>query len=76
MKSHKIEFPTYIRISYTISPTGYTETKDFKTAYHAARWYAEQWNQRKYEHLPYTPFNPKQAVIERRVKKIFKKYLP
>jgi len=84
MSSHKIEYVKYIKISYTIplySSKGnfiadVTDSKEFKTAHHAARWYAQKWSNKRWAHLPYNPDDGKQAVVERRVKKIFKQYLP
>ena len=79
MSSHKIEYPKYIKITYTRpSPRGgvLTIRKEFKTANNAAKWYAQQWSNKRWAHLPYNPDDGKQAVVERRVKKIFKKYLP
>jgi len=79
MSSHKIEYPKYIRITYTLpSYRGgvFTIWKDFKTANNAAKWYAQQWTNKRFSHLPYNPHDGRQAIVERRVKKIFKKYLP
>ena len=76
---HKIEYPKVMRITYTLpSYKGgeFTIWKDFKTANNAAKWYAELWSYKRWSHLPYNPDDGKQAVVERRVKKIFKKYLP
>lgn len=76
---HKIEYPKVMRITYTMpSSRGgvFTIWKDFKTASSAAKWYAQQWSNKRFSHLPYNPDDGKQAIVERRVKKIFKKYLP
>ena len=89
MTSHKIEYPKYIRITYTLpSYKGgeFTIWKDFKTASNAAEWYAQQWNHIRWEKhnrplrlagLPHhAGWDDKTEKVKRRVKKIFKKYLP
>lgn len=94
MSSHKIEYVKFIRITYT-SPlysskgnliSNVTDAKDFKTAHHAARWYAEQWNHKRWSkhNLPlqlaglphHAGWDDKTETVKRRVKKIFKQYLP
>jgi len=78
MSSHTIECPKYLKISYSYPGSHgiLTIHKDFKTAHNAAKWYAQQWSNKRWAHLPYNPDDGKQAVVERRVKKIFKQYLP
>jgi hypothetical protein len=79
MMRHKIEFPKVMRITYTYTASHGKEITtyyDVKTAAAAANWYAQQWSNKRCTHLPYNPDDGKQAVVKRRVNKIFKQYLP
>ena len=79
MMSHKIEFPKLMRITYTYTASHGREITtyyDVKTAEMAADWYAQQWSNKRWTHLPYNPDDVKQAIVKRRVYKIFKQYLP
>ena len=93
MSSHKIEYPKIIRITYFtplfdingVLTSEVPNTREFKTAHHAARWYAEMWNFKRWQikNLPLImkralhsgPWDDKTDKLERRVKKIFKQYL-
>ena len=77
--SHKIDFPKVISITYTYTTLRGSELSicnDFKTAHGAAVFYAQQWSNKRWAHLPRHPDDGKQDIVERRVKKIFKQYLP
>ena len=81
MSAHRVEYPRVMRITYEYSYRRYgkvldvSNTREFKTAVGATRWYVQQWSNKRHVSIPYNIDDGRIEVLERRVLRIFKKYL-